>query len=68
MDPEHVGPGDVEPMRRAGVSDESIEDAIYICAYFNLIDRVADALDFEVPGPEARRLAAQKLWRWGYRA
>lgn len=66
--PEDVGPEDVAPLRAAGVDDDGIRDVIYICAYFNLMDRVADALDFEVPELKARRSAAQKLWRWGYRA
>jgi hypothetical protein len=34
-------------------------DAIYICAAFNLIDRVADALGFEVPESFARGAASQ---------
>lgn len=44
---------DIEALRRAGYS----EDAIYVCAFFNIIDRVADSLDFKVLSPEefARR-------------
>ena len=44
--PTEVGPGDVEAARAAGVSDESIEDALAVCAYFNLIDRLADSFAF----------------------
>ena len=36
-------------MRAAGVSDEALEDAIHVCALFNVIDRVADALGFDLP-------------------
>ena len=43
----------------AGVSAGAIFDAIYICATFNLIDRVADALGFEVPESFARGAASQ---------
>jgi hypothetical protein len=43
----------------AGVSAGAILDAIYICATFNLIDRVADALGFEVPESFARGAASQ---------
>lgn len=53
MAPGDVGPADVEPLRASGLSDEAIEDAILVCALFNVIDRVADALDFEVPETQA---------------
>jgi hypothetical protein len=39
---------DIENLLQAGYS----EDAIYICAYFNVIDRIADSLHFAVPSPE----------------
>ena len=30
-------------MRAAGVPDPAIADALLVCAYFNLIDRLADS-------------------------
>ncbi len=44
--PGDVGQDDLTPLHAAGVSDAAIEDAIYVCAFFNIIDRVADSLDF----------------------
>lgn len=35
--------GDLARMRSAGVSDEAIRDAIYICAAFSILTRIADA-------------------------
>jgi uncharacterized peroxidase-related enzyme len=49
LQPADVGPADLRPVRAAGVSDRAIEDAIHVCALFNMILRVADALDFAVP-------------------
>jgi hypothetical protein len=46
-------------VRVTGVSGEALLDAIYICAAFNLIDRVADALGFEIPESFARGAASQ---------
>ena len=46
--PVDVGKADVEPLRSAGVSDEAIEDALFVGALFNIVDRIADALDFDV--------------------
>lgn len=46
LEPAAVGPADAEAVRAAGVSDEAIADALYICAFFNLIDRLADSFAF----------------------
>jgi uncharacterized peroxidase-related enzyme len=67
LSPGEVTPADVAPLRAAGVSDRAIEDAIQVCALFNLIDRVADALDFEVPSPESFAQSAEMLLKRGYR-
>jgi alkylhydroperoxidase family enzyme len=44
--PSEVGPGDAQAVRAAGVSDQAIVDALLVCAYFNLIDRLADSFQF----------------------
>ncbi len=59
LTPEEFGPHDVEVVRVAGVSEEATLDAIYLCAAFNLIDRVADALGFEIPVSFTRGAARQ---------
>jgi uncharacterized peroxidase-related enzyme len=52
LHPADIGHDDVKPLRTLGLTDKAIEDAIYVCAYFNIIDRVADALGFAVPPAE----------------
>jgi alkylhydroperoxidase family enzyme len=59
LTPEECGPQDVEAVRVTGVTGGAIVDAIYICAAFNLIDRVADALGFEIPVSFTRGAASQ---------
>lgn len=49
LTPDAVEPGDMAEVRAAGVSDAAITDAIYVCFLFNVIDRVADALGFDIP-------------------
>ena len=44
--PAEVGSDDVAAVRAEGVSDEGIEDALAVCACFNLIDRLADSFGF----------------------
>lgn len=67
LEPEAVAAADVAPLRAMGLSDEAIEDAIHVCALFNIIDRVADTLDFDVPGPDAFAESAKVLLQRGYR-
>jgi len=67
LSPGEVTPAHVAPLRAAGVSDQAIEDAIQVCVLFNLIDRVADALDFEVPSPASFAQSAALLLERGYR-
>jgi alkylhydroperoxidase family enzyme len=66
LSPGDVGPGDIVPLRDAGVSDGAIEDAIYACTYFNMIDRIADSLGFEVLSDEAFAARAERFLEQGY--
>lgn len=65
--PQEVQPADVAALRAVGVSPAAIEQAIHVCALFNIIDRIADALGFEVPPPETMRRSARILLKRGYR-
>ena len=40
--------GDVAALRGAGFDDLSIHDAIQVVAYFNYINRIADAIHVEL--------------------
>ena len=63
---DEVGPDDVAALRGHGLSDQAIADAVHVCAIFNVIDRVADALAFDVPTPEAFARGARVLLKRGY--
>ncbi|MEM9461199.1 MAG: hypothetical protein AAGF11_43955 [Myxococcota bacterium] len=67
LDPWSVEPADIEPMREAGLSDEAIEEVIGVCLCFCVIDRIADAFDFEVSGPRQLAAVVSMLSRVGYR-
>lgn len=64
--PAAVEPDDILPLCAVGVSEQAIEDALYVCAYFNIIDRIADALNFSVPPLQALALRAGVLLEYGY--
>lgn len=65
--PDELGPSDIEAARSAGLKDDAIEHALLIATLFNLIDRLADALDFFVPEQEQFDREARILMRFGYR-
>jgi uncharacterized peroxidase-related enzyme len=46
-EPAAVGRADIEAVRGQGWSDAAIHDAIQVIAYFNYINRVADAVGIE---------------------
>ena len=65
--PADVGPADLAPLRAAGVSDAGIEDAIQACVMFNIYDRLADSLGFDLPGPDGYAASGRSLLKRGYR-
>jgi len=66
LTPAQVTAADVEKVRAEGVSDEAIEDALAVCACFNLIDRVADSLAFDLPPVEVHASYAERFLAEGY--
>ncbi|HEV8266531.1 MAG TPA: hypothetical protein VGQ06_16420 [Gemmatimonadales bacterium] len=66
LQPTEVRPADVEPLRRAGVSDEGIEDAIHVCVLFNIYDRLADSMDWYLPDAAGYAASGRHLIKRGY--
>lgn len=51
--PERCSRADVDALRATGASDEEIHATVQVAAYFNYINRVADALGVDLE-PEMR--------------
>ncbi len=66
LQPNEVRPADIAPLRSAGLSDDAIEDAINVCALFNIYDRLADALGWYLPDAAGYAASAQALMKRGY--
>ena len=66
LSPAAVTPEDVDAVRAAGVSDAAIEDALAVCSCFNLIDRIADSLGFDLPPVEVHAGYAEQFLAEGY--
>jgi alkylhydroperoxidase family enzyme len=64
--PERLTAADFAPLRRAGLSDGAIEDALQVCALFSIYTRLADSLGFDVPSSDAFAKAADMLLSRGY--
>jgi uncharacterized peroxidase-related enzyme len=62
-----VRPEDVDEVRRAGVSDEGIADALAVVFLFDVLNRLADALGYSWDSDGHRVKGAEALVRFGYR-
>ena len=64
---EDFGPKDIDQLREVGFSDSAIEDAIYIVFVFCMINRIANALDFDIPSNKGYQFSGNILLKKGYR-
>lgn len=63
--PEDIGAADVLALKAAGISKQAMLEAIYVGFLFNIIDRLADALNFKIPPDFTYN--AQGLLKYGYK-
>jgi alkylhydroperoxidase family enzyme len=69
LKPDELGPEDVRPVLALGVSRQAVADAMQVAFLFNVFDRLADAMGWDVP-PAASdfwRSSAKMLLSRGYR-
>lgn len=64
--PETIQAADVAAVKAAGISQQAMREAMYVCALFNIIDRLADALNFTIPASFTG--GAKTLLKRGYKA
>ena len=57
--PASVRKQDIDTLRKHGLLDRDILDAVEVIAYFNYINRVADALGID-PEPEMRKAVKRR--------
>ena len=68
LDHGSLGPEDVRAVMRAGVSKHAIQDAMEVAFLFNVYDRLADAMGWDVPPVTGGyyQVAAKRLLKHGY--
>jgi uncharacterized peroxidase-related enzyme len=67
-DPAAVERSDVDAALAEGVSEAALETAVHVCVAFTVINRVADALGFEVLSASGLAKSTDFLLKRGYRA
>lgn len=65
--PKEASRTDVLAARAAGVSDQALREAIYVCFMLSTMDRLADAFDFPVPDSRILKRYAWIAVTFGYR-
>ena len=68
LDHRHLTADDVRAVLRAGVSKAAIQDALEVAFLFNIYDRLADAMGWDVPALAGGyyQIAARRLLKRGY--
>jgi alkylhydroperoxidase family enzyme len=64
--PTEVTAEDILPLKEVGINEQAVQEALYVCFLFNLMDRLADAFDFHLPTEKGYRIDGQLLYRIGY--
>ncbi len=64
--PDELTPEAVRAALAAGVSREQVRDAFYVAFLFNIYDRLADTLGWELPDARYYPKAGQRLLHHGY--
>ena len=66
LKPKEISVADVRAAIEKGVTREEIRDAFYVAFLFNVYDRLADTLGWELPDPRYYPKAGQFLLKKGY--
>jgi hypothetical protein len=68
LDYANIGPEDVRAVLRTGVSKQAIQDALEVAFLFNIYDKLADAMGWDVPAISGGyyHVVAKRLLDQGY--
>ena len=66
LTPAAVSGADAASVLSTGVSREAFTDALHVMFLFNVYDRLADSLGWEIPPERSFRIGALRLFKHGY--
>jgi alkylhydroperoxidase family enzyme len=65
LSPERITADDARAVRAAGVAEKALARAVYICMVLNVVNRLSQTLDFEIPPDKVlarrARLSVERL-------
>ncbi|GCE21047.1 hypothetical protein KDK_48470 [Dictyobacter kobayashii] len=64
--PAEIVPEDMQNLLVIGISEQAIQDALYVGAIFQIMNRLADSFDVAVPPPAVFALSAKSRLERGY--
>jgi hypothetical protein len=69
LEPSQLGPEDVRAVLSLGVSRQAVQDAMHVAFLFNIFDRLADTMGWDVPaeGSKFWQSSAKMLLSRGYK-
>ena len=67
LTPGQLGKADMQRYREAGLSHDAIREAAYVAFLFSVMDRLADAFDFEMPNESELGATGDFLYNQGYK-
>jgi alkylhydroperoxidase family enzyme len=67
LTPREINGADVLAARAAGLNDQALREAIYVCFMLSTMDRLADAFDFAIPDAPTLKRYAWIAVSFGYR-
>ena len=67
LNPESVTAEDTQQPETLGMSHQAVQDAVHVCILFNIIVRIADALDFAIPTEETFAKMGKMVLKHGYK-
>jgi hypothetical protein len=68
LEPDVLTSGDARDVLASGVDKVALSEAIHVAYLFNIYDRLADTMGWDVPDPAKGyyQVAAQRLLKHGY--
>ncbi|WP_433197586.1 carboxymuconolactone decarboxylase family protein [Nocardia sp. CA-107356] len=66
-DPDGLTPGDADKIRRAGVTAEAFDEAMWVATLFNVINRIMNTVGAEALEDHQSRVGARFIKAFGYR-
>jgi alkylhydroperoxidase family enzyme len=66
LSPDALSAADIRPVLARGVSPDAIREAFYVAFLFNVYDRLADTLGWELPDERYYPKAGRFLLKRGY--